>query len=307
MVKPDHGAPAGFAAIKKCDPIPTCGGPVKEESFISRYATLSTIFDQVAPAYDALYGPQNNLVMSWMRQESLAFLDTTFPPKSRLLEIGCGTGVEAQHLAGIGHTILATDVSPEMAALTANKARIAGLSDRIRCLAIPGGHLGALKPDEPYDGAYASFGILNCEPALERLIADLADLLRPGAAFVCSVMAQWSLWEIAWHLGQGHPHLAVHRLRRDWRSASIQGTDGSAVDLKVKYFSVRQIVKAFSPAFIAEKVRALSLLLPPPHLDTVYRKFRPTFDILEPWELRLRDRWPFHGFGDHFMIVFRRH
>jgi SAM-dependent methyltransferase len=273
---------------------------------MGRYEALASAFDQVAPHYDAQYGPQSNLVMSWMRGESIALLMETFPPKSRLMEIGCGTGEEALHLARAGHKVLATDISPMMVVKTAEKVRTAGLHGRITCLAIPGGHLDALKPSPAFDGAYASFGSLNCEPDLDRLVGGLANLLRPGAAFVCSVMARWCPVEMAWHLSHGRPKQAVHRLHREWQPASLQRPDGSAVRLQVRYFSLGEMKNTFSPAFVTERVRSLPLLLPPPHLDSAYRKYRSVFDILEQWELRLRDRWPWHRFGDHFMMVFRR-
>jgi SAM-dependent methyltransferase len=277
-----------------------------KESMIWNYGSIASAFDQVAPHYDDLYGPQGNLVMAWMRRESISLLKATFPPKSRLLEIGCGTGEEALHLAQAGYEVLATDISPVMAAQTAVKARAASLDDRIICLAIPGSCLDALQPDPVYDGAYASFGSLNCEPDLDRLVGALADLLHSEAAFVCSVMARWCPIEIAWYLSQGYPRQAFRRLRRGFRSASIQGAQGTAVKLQVRYFSVGEIEKVFSQAFVLEQVRALPLLLPPPYLESAYRKHRTTFDHLEPWELRLRDRWPWRGFGDHFMAVFRR-
>ena len=273
---------------------------------MGRYEAIASAFDKVAPHYDALYGPQSNLLMSWMRRESLSLLKATFPPKSRLLEIGCGTGEEALQLARAGHHVLATDISPIMAALTAGKALSASLDDRIMCLSIPGGYLDALKPDPAYDGAYASFGSLNCEPDLDRLVGALADLLRSGGAFVCSVMARWCPIEIAWYLSQGYPKQAFRRIRRGLINTSLPGVDGPMVNLKVRYFSVGEIKRIFLPAFDLEHVRALPLLLPPPYLDSAYRKHRTTFDYLEAWELRLRDRWPWRGFGDHFMVVFRR-
>ena len=163
--------------------------------------------------------------MVWLRQENLALLQGTFPPGSRLLEIGCGTGDEALHLARAGCRVLATDISPGMAAQTQAKARAAGLADQVNALALPAGGLDALHPALPFDGAYASFGGLNCEPHLAHVAAALADLLRPGAAFVCSVMGRWCLFELAWFALHGRPRTAVRRLRRGW-AGKADGRDG---------------------------------------------------------------------------------
>jgi len=270
------------------------------------HLTVARAFDAIAPGYDEAYGPDGNQVMAWLRRESLSLLRGTFPPGGRLLEIGCGTGEEALALARAGHTILATDVSPAMAARAAAKAHAAGLDDQIKVLALPAGHLDALRPADPFDGAYASFGALNCEPDLPGVASALAGLLRPGAAFVCSVMARWCPFEMAWFLLHGRPRDALRRLGRGWRTATVVGADGTRVTLPVRYLSAGDVARAFAPHFTLEQVRALPLLLPPPHLDDLFRRHRGLFARLEPWERRLRERRPWRCMGDHLALVVRR-
>jgi SAM-dependent methyltransferase len=270
------------------------------------YKSIADSFDLIAPSYDANYGQSGNDLMSWMRQENLAMLKATFPQGSQLLEIGCGTGDEALNLAQAGYKVLATDISPVMAAQTAAKARAAGLNGQVTAVAIPGGQLDSLQPKKPFEGAFASFGVLNCEPDLDHLVTALAANLHPGAAFVCSVMARWSLIEITWYLIRGRPRQAFRRLRRGWQPAPIQGGDGQRIHVPVRYFTVGEIERIFAEHFRLEQVRALPLLLPPPYLESIYKKYRTFYDRLEPWEFRLRDRWPWNGFGDHISLVFRR-
>ncbi len=271
----------------------------------AKYLNTARAFDAIAPDYDAVYGPAGNTVMAWLRRESLALLQETFPPGSRLLEIGCGTGDEALCLARAGYTILATDVSPAMAAQTRAKACAAGLADRVTALALPAGRLNALRPADPFDGAYASFGVLNCEPNLPLLNAALARLLQPGAAFVCSVMARWSPFEIAWFLLHARSRAAFRRLRQGWQSASVAGAEGAQANVAVRYLSVGEMARAFAPAFIIERTFSLPLLLPPPYLDNLFRRYRGLFGRLEPWERRLRERWPWRTMGDHVALVLR--
>jgi SAM-dependent methyltransferase len=270
------------------------------------YLTTSQAFNAVASDYDATYGPGGNAVMAWLRQENLALLRETFPPGGQLLEIGCGTGEEAVRLAEEGFTVLATDISPRMAALTQAKAQAAGLSDRLTALALPGGHLDALRPRRSFDGAYASFGGLNCEPRLSHLADALADLLHPGAAFVCSVMGRWCMFELLWFLFHGRPRAAVRRLRRGWQTASVAGINGHQVSVPVLYLSAGVMARAFEPAFAVERALALPLLLPPPYLEDLFRRRASLFRRLEIWERRLRERWPWRFLGDHTAIVLRK-
>jgi SAM-dependent methyltransferase len=271
----------------------------------SDYLRTARAFDAVAPDYDAVYGASGNAMMSWMRRESLELLQATFPPGSRLLEIGCGTGEEAVALAQAGRQVLATDISPRMAAQTATRGRAAGLTAQVRALCMPAGDLAALRPRGPFDGAYASFGALNCEPQLERVAVALNRLLRPGGAFVCSVMARWCPFEIAWFWLHGQPTTAFRRLRHGWQPAHVAGCPGIEVTVSTRYLSVGDVARAFEPGFCVERTMALPLLLPPPYLDDLYRTRRHLFDRLEPWERRLRARWPFRCWGDHIALVLR--
>ncbi|MBN1262717.1 MAG: class I SAM-dependent methyltransferase, partial [Anaerolineae bacterium] len=183
------------------------------------YLETARAFDGVAGDYDAAYGPDGNAVMTWMRRESLAVLEATFPVGSRLLELGCGTGEEAVHLARAGRTVLATDVSPRMAAITAAKARDAGVD--LQGVALPASGIAALHPGTPFDGVYASFGGLNCEPDLGAVARGLERLVRPGGAFVTSVMSRYCLFEVVWYLAHGRPGRAFRRWRRGWQAAPV--------------------------------------------------------------------------------------
>jgi len=272
------------------------------------YVRTGRAFDAVAASYDAIYGPDGNAIMAWMRAESLAVLSETFPPGSRLLEIGCGTGEEALYLAERGRSVLATDLSPAMAARTLAKAQVAGSGGRVAAVALPARHLEALRPakGDLFDGAYASFGALNCEPDMRPVMAALAGLLKPHSAFVCSVMARCCPFEIAWYLAHGHPGRAVRRFR-GWQLAPVSGA-GIGAWVGVRYLRSRDILAACpDPAsFGLEMLMSLPLLLPPPYLDELFRRRPEFFRRMEDWERRLRKRKPWCEWGDHILLVLRR-
>ncbi len=273
---------------------------------MSNYLDTAHAFDVVAGDYDAVYGPEANAVMTWMRGESLQLLRGTFPPASRLLEIGCGTGTEAVALAQAGRRVFATDVSLQMAARTWAKACTAGVTDRVTVLAAPAGGLAALRPRAPFDGAYASFGALNCESELENVARALARLVKPGGHFVCSVMVRWCPFEIAWFLLHGRPRAAFRRLRPGWQRAPVAALREAQVFVVTRYLSVQDLERAFSPHFAVQQTHSLPLLLPPPYLDTLFQRHRGLFARLERLERRLRQHWPCRLWGDHVVVVFRR-
>src|SRR5713101_6806235 len=69
-------------------------------------------FDAVAEAYDDAF--TNSRVGRAQRDAVWEELDRVFQPGQRVLEINCGTGVDAVHLASRGVEVLACDAAPRM-------------------------------------------------------------------------------------------------------------------------------------------------------------------------------------------------
>jgi ubiquinone/menaquinone biosynthesis C-methylase UbiE len=269
------------------------------------YTEISQAFDLAARNYDALY--QANPVMAWMRNKSLAALLTAFTPGSRLLEIGCGTGDEALALSRAGYRIVATDISPEMINAARAKAQTLGSND-VSWWVLAAGRLEDLLAEygpASFDGAYASFGALNCEPELVPVFDALARLLRPNAALVCSVMNRWCAWEIVWELLRLHPRRAFRRLGKGWLTAGLASPGGS-LPVPVLYYTPRGFVRALAPQFRLQAVFGLPVFLPPPYLAHLLDRHPALFSRLQRVEGLLRDRFPFYNLGDHFLLVATR-
>jgi SAM-dependent methyltransferase len=269
------------------------------------YSHVSRAFDSAAADYDLLY--QGNQIMAWMRVESLAVLQSSFAPGSLLLEVGCGTGEEALSLARLGHRIVATDISPAMIGAARAKAiasGVQGLSWRV----IAAGQLLELAHEhEPgsFDGAYSSFGGLNCEPGLAPAAKALARLLRPGAVFAASVMNRVCLWEIAWGLAHLRPREAFRRLGKDWIQAGLAAPEGRLA-VPTRYYSPGAFARAFWPHFKLQSIRGLPAILPPPNLEHVLLRHPTLLARLEALEYRFRDRIPFRSLGDHCLVTLVR-
>jgi ubiquinone/menaquinone biosynthesis C-methylase UbiE len=89
-------------------------------------------FDSVAIDYDGPRG--NNALIQDMRHEMWRWLDVTFPTPGRLIDLGCGTGLDAVRQAQLGHRVLALDWSPLMAARTRDRAAEAQVSERVHAV-----------------------------------------------------------------------------------------------------------------------------------------------------------------------------
>jgi SAM-dependent methyltransferase len=107
------------------------------------------------------------------------------PPKYRLLEVGCGTGVVLRHLAKVceGGEILGMDLFPEAVAFAGQRAS---------CPVIVG---DILEPSAlgQFD-VVTIFDVLEHLPNDARIVAGLNQILKPGGRLVLTVPAHMSLW-----------------------------------------------------------------------------------------------------------------
>jgi len=79
-----------------------------------RSSIVEEIFDQLAPDYDQIF--TDSLIGRAQRSAVWKVLDRTFLPNDNILELNCGTGEDAIHLANRGVSVFACDTSQEMIA-----------------------------------------------------------------------------------------------------------------------------------------------------------------------------------------------
>jgi ubiquinone/menaquinone biosynthesis C-methylase UbiE len=256
-------------------------------------------FDSVAADYDGPRG--NNALIQEMRREMWRWLDLTFAPGSHLLDLGCGTGLDAVRMAGVGHRVIATDWSDQMVQRTTERAAQEQLTPRVATLVAGAHELHRLEGEGTYDGAYSNLGPLNCVPDLGAMSHELFRLLKPGGSLVFTVIGRVCPWEIAYHLG-----------RRNWARLRIRYARGFVPvgmnnhTVWTHYYTPREFYRAFKRDFALTHFRGLCLFAPPPYISWVHDRHPRWHERL--WRLdRALAAWPvFRGLGDHFLIIMRR-
>ena len=267
-------------------------------------AQVAAGFDAVASRYD--WETEGNPMVRWARKETQGLLLARFPAGSVLLELGCGTGVEAVALARAGLRLVATDPSEAMLAQAADRVCRAGLQGSIALRRLGAGAAGLLLGEfgpGRFDGAYSGFGPLNCEPELQRTAAALHGLIRPGGRLIVSLINRFHPFESAWYAAHG-----------DWRRASrrwggqAEGTVSPALSQRVptRYYTPRAFARRMAPFFRPVGCRALLLLLPPPYLAHLVTRHPRLATRAARVERRIAG-WPvLRGLGDHFIMELER-
>jgi SAM-dependent methyltransferase len=254
-------------------------------------------FDTLAPDYDALF--TGSMLGRILRGAVWRWLDRAFAPGTRVLELNCGTGEDAVHLAGRGIRVLATDASALMLDVARAKISEAGLAGSVELRRLKIEHLERLVGDSPdrLDGAFSNFGGLNCVAHLAATAGALAMLLKPGARVVLCVMGPLVPWEWAWFLARGQPSKAVRRLGRrgvEWRGETV------------RYPSIRAMRRAFAAGFTLRRAGGLGVLVPPTYAEAWARRHPQFVERLDRWE-RLIESWPIISwFGDHYLLELER-
>ena len=273
-----------------------------------RVSATAQAFSKSAQSYDA--DEQGNRVARWTRAQNLAYLYSTFRPSQLILDVGCGTGTEAISLAKGGLHIVATDSAPGMISQLQAKAAVLGAGEtreRIMALVLPAAHLGELTRQyghSSFDGAYSSFGPLNCEPELATVSSALGGLIRPGGKVVISVLGRFCVWETAWYLLHGELRQAFRR----WGGRAEATVRGAWQDerISVFYWSADHVERSFAADFTLVQRTALPWILPPQYLSGIFKSRMRLFRLLTAVENRTANYWPANVIGDHIRFTFMR-
>ncbi|TSB21839.1 class I SAM-dependent DNA methyltransferase [Streptomyces benahoarensis] len=137
-------------------------------------------FDAIGDRYDEAFPHKDGQV------SSAAWLAGELPPGSRVLDVGCGTGLPTSHqLAEAGHRVVGIDLSHSMVKLAGDNVPGAEFH-RLDVAELRNGSLGG---PGSFDGITAYFTLLLLPRAeIPYALRMLHDLLRPGGVMALSMV-----------------------------------------------------------------------------------------------------------------------
>lgn len=253
-------------------------------------------FSAVARDYDASF--TDTSVGRLQREQVWHWLTQNIIGTPAVLELNCGTGADALWMAQRGWQVLATDISPEMVQVTAEKVHRAGLQKMVTTRVCGFSEIGQLS-EAPFDLIFSNFGGLNCTSpqSLETLWTNLLDKLKPGGQFVFVVMGRFCAWETLYFLLKMNPKQAFRRLRRGAVVARLD--QNTSVD--TWYYSPSDIASRFPTAGSLSKAQPIGFWLPPSYLDPFFTKWPRLLRVLHWLEKNASASW-LAGASDHYLL-----
>lgn len=237
------------------------------------------------------------------RREVWGYMDHMLQmPGMQVLELNCGTGTDAVHLARNGHRVLATDLSEEMLKVAREKARQFGVEDRIQHRRLSFDDVADLAIP-PVDLVFSNFGGLNCIDAdhLKQLVDPIADVLKSGGRFIAVLMPDRCMAETAYHFLGGRWTEAVRRGRHDPVWAGLSGSG-----VATWYHDPAFLTSAFKSRFRVVNIRPIGLFVPPTYLEHRFGHRSALLEKLARWDTRLA-QWKWTArYADHYLVDLER-
>lgn len=147
---------------------------------------MSQVFDAYARYYDLLYQDKNYAAEA---EYVASKIHEHAPQVNHILELGCGTGAHAEHLARGGCSVHGVDISEAMLARAG--ARKANLKPEVaERLSFSLGDVRTVRTNETCDAVISLFHVMSYQTENEDQLAMFAtarEHLRPGGVFIFDV------------------------------------------------------------------------------------------------------------------------
>lgn len=259
-------------------------------------------FDVIATEYDLQFSDtkvgktQRELVWGFLRKIINESNTRT------VLELNCGTGIDARWLAENGLEVLATDISSKMVEVAKNQSvgfnGVLFLESDIQDII-------EKTNGRSFDLILSDFGGLNCisPQSFELFLSQsLPKLLNPNGKVVLVIMPKFCLIESVYFLIKMQFSNVFRRNTNHAVSANLD----SKTSINIWYYSPAFIQKNLPKNLKISHLQPIGFFIPPSYLNSLIEKRPQLLDFLkklENWAIKI----PFlANFSDHFLIEISR-
>lgn len=257
-------------------------------------------FDAYAADYDSAFTHSQigRLQRAQVWQALLPYLNKPL----KVLEVNCGTGVDALWLAEQGHEVLATDLSPSMIEICRKKLQKHTPTGKIDFQVAGFSELSKLASTGPFDLIFSNFGGLNCidANATRAFSQQCSQLLKPGGLLFLVYISKACRWEQYYFRYRGEKEKAVRR-----QSSGPVISDVEGKNVQIWYYLLEELQVLYSESFDCIDQLPIGLFVPPSYLEDWFIKRPKLLQGLGWLDNRLR-RKQWADYGDHIALVLQK-
>jgi SAM-dependent methyltransferase len=258
---------------------------------------VNAAFSTQSDHYDA--DDVSNQVIQDLRQRVYIHVEKFLKPNSSILELNCGTGIDAVYFASNGHHVHAIDISEGMIAKTNAKIIARDIEKSISTERLSFIDLDKFSTQRQFDFVFSNFGGLNCTEDLRAVVKNLPSILNDGAFISFVVMPRVCPWELISVL-KGNFGTAFRRFKRQGVSAVIDGQK-----FKTYYHSLSKIKSSFPATFKFISSVGLAGISPPPHRSDFPSRYPHLYKLLAATDIKVTRLIPFDRCADHIIVTFQ--
>ncbi len=252
-------------------------------------------FDHVASTYD----DQFSLSEIGKAQRALVwkYIDKWLDSEYKVLELNCGTGIDAEYMTGKAASVLATDISKQMVQYAQNHHLAPNLSFQQLDLK----NVGSL--GQQFDFILSNFGGLNClsEKDWQSFSREIETVLNPGGHFIAVIMSRKCSWERLYYRAKGDK---TQRRRRLAKNAVMANVDGKSV--ATWYYSPHEIQDIVGKKLEYVGVKPVGLFIPPSYMEPYFIRKKLVLNTLKTMERVSLSSQKVADKADHYLIHFRK-
>jgi ubiquinone/menaquinone biosynthesis C-methylase UbiE len=244
------------------------------------YTFVKESYNEVSKIYDKDVLSNKNFYYLYL--EALDYLFSQFKKGDVVLDLGCGTGLEAIPLAMRGVKVIGVDISEGMLSKLKKKLEILNIKN-VEVYQMPISNISSLIKiygEESLDGAYSFFGPLNSEPNIYAVNYALYRLLKKGASFIPIVINRWCLY--------------------DFLTLKPRKKFGIYRKFRFRYYQPIEFIKLFKN-FHVKEIKGLGVILPHPNSKI---KDKNLLNLLFKLDSYVSKLFPFSYLGTDFLIKF---
>lgn len=257
---------------------------------------VSEAFSKQAEKFDAL--SSENKLTAHLRTIYRKQVEKYSIQHSRILELNCGTGIDAIYFANKGYDVLATDNAPGMLDALQSKIASTGTRGKIEVMQCSYHELNKIKKP-PFDHIVSNFGGLNCTADLQHVLAQFSSLLTKNGKVTLALMPKVCPWELAMAL-KGKFKTAFRRFGRH-AVANVEG-----VNFLCYYYNPSYVKRILKNEFNVVELKGVYITVPPEFYLNFVERYPRLYAALSRIDNGIANYFPFNRLCDHYIITLEK-